>query len=217
MSPDFTTVVTQSPIACLNQEKQGIKEFTHQLDAYRAGLEIATSLAMSEAGMTDFNPDNRIQVLDSINDFLARRIQVAANIALANHDFIQAGTLLKRVLLWSKSDDIRARIRHMEPEVVTGAAYQAVRERFALLGPAKRCLLCDISNPDVVRDGLAHLAPDMPVTECDLAGALADPEREACLMLTENEPSRAALLASGLAPGRVMLIADLLRIFRITG
>ncbi|MBF0417524.1 MAG: tetratricopeptide repeat protein, partial [Magnetococcales bacterium] len=133
-----------------------------RLDHYRSGLELAASLALASLGMNDFDPGNRAVVLDMINDFTVRRMMVAANIAQATGDYIAASLCLKRALLWVKSEEDRALIRAMEPTVMTGAAYQAMRDRFFALPDARVLVACRVSNPEVIRASLKQIDPTIP-------------------------------------------------------
>ncbi|NGZ05433.1 MAG: tetratricopeptide repeat protein [Magnetococcales bacterium] len=188
----------------------------HQLDHYRAGLELAASAAISAIGMQEFAPGNREVVLDLINDFLVRRLLVAANLMQAQGDAMAAVFCLKRALLWSKSDADRQFIRGQEATLMTAAAYQAIRARFDALPGVTRLVCCEVSNPEVIRAGLRMIAPAMP-TEVGGLTTIQQADGSQALYLTEQEPVRTALLQSGIPAGQVLLIADLLQMFRIAG
>ncbi|MBF0214329.1 MAG: tetratricopeptide repeat protein [Magnetococcales bacterium] len=199
-----------------NAQKPGTTTLLDQLDHYRSGLEIAASLAMSSTGMSDFDPGNRAVVLDLINDFTVRRILVAANIAQAHNDSITAALCLKRALLWAKTEADRQLIRDAEPTVMLGAAYQAIRQRYDALPDTTRLVCCGVSNPEVIRASLRLVAPAMPVEFREPAVACTAPDRRNALHLTEHPQTRSELIQAGIPVDQVLLIADLLTLFRIT-
>ncbi|MBF0271297.1 MAG: tetratricopeptide repeat protein [Magnetococcales bacterium] len=212
----FLLSVLRHPTPGAAHTKPGTTSILDQLDHYRSGLEIAASLALSSIGMPDFDPGNRSVVLDLINDFTVRRILVAANIAQANQDYIAASLCLKRALLWSKTEPDRQYIRDLEPTVLIGAAYQALKERFETLPGANSLVCCGVSNPAVVQDSLRQIAPALPVEVRDPATAVGAADRSACLHLTESEEIRATLIQAGVPIDRVVMTTDLLAMFRVT-
>ncbi|GAB0058720.1 Lipopolysaccharide assembly protein B [Candidatus Magnetaquicoccaceae bacterium FCR-1] len=212
----FLVSVLRNPGVGAAQRNEGMEVLAH-LDHYRSGLELAASLALASLGMNDFDPGNRAVVLELINDFVVRRILVAANLAQASGDYIAAGLCLKRALLWVKSEEDRALIRAMEPNVMTGSAYQAMRDRFFALPDAKALVACRISNPEVIRASLHQIAPTIPFEIRDPESLAQSPERFTALCLTEDEATRGLLIASGLPAGQVLLTSDLLGMFRVTG
>lgn len=212
----FCRVIIATSVESRNKEKSGVQDIGNLLDQYRAGLEIAASLALSNMGMRAFNPDNRLVVLDLINDFICTRMNVAAKIAQAKKNFIQANILLKRSGLWAKDPEIKANIRKMEEEVSIGSAYQAMKDIFDLYIDAQQFVLCEISNGPVVLAGLAEMAPEMVTVIHTLSQALDNPYKEQCVYLVETENVRSALLSAGVDVGRVLLASDLLRIFQVS-
>ncbi|MBF0428052.1 MAG: tetratricopeptide repeat protein [Magnetococcales bacterium] len=211
----FYISVVQSPIQTRNTPKDATRLLS-RLDHYRAGLEIAASLALSNIGMTEFNEGNRIVVLDLINDFLIKRTLVAATVALAQGNPIAASLFLKRALLWCKSDTEKNFIREMESEVVTGATYQAIKELFEMTVDVQRIVLCNVSNPEVISASFRIIAPEISVVVRNLQTALNEPDWQACLYLTEQESVRHSLHEAGLEIGKVLLTTDLLYLFRVT-
>ncbi|MBF0164397.1 MAG: tetratricopeptide repeat protein [Magnetococcales bacterium] len=212
----FLISVLRNPGVGQTQHAEAMAVLAH-LDHYRSGLELAAALALSSLGMRDFDPGNRAVVLELINDFAVRRILVAANLAQATGDYIAASLCLKRALLWAKSEEDRGLIRAMEPTVMTGSAYQAMRDRFLALPDARALVACRISNPEVIRVSLHQIAPTIPFEIRDPEELAQSPDRFTALCLTEDEATRARLIASGLPAGQVLLTSDLIGMFRVTG
>ncbi|MEO5333454.1 MAG: tetratricopeptide repeat protein [Magnetococcus sp. YQC-5] len=214
--PFYLSVVASSGQTDTHEKANGV-HLINQLDRYRAGLEMAASLAMSNIGMTDFDAGNRLVVLDMINDFLIKRTMVAAHLALAQGNYSASAVCLKRALLWSKSDPEKELIRSLETTVLTGATYQAVKEVFNSTIGVKHLVLCELSNPEVVLGSFKQIAPEISVVSRDVSTALQAPDRGECLYLIETEQVRQAIEAAGIEVGKVILIADLLHMFRVTG
>ncbi|MEO5346839.1 MAG: tetratricopeptide repeat protein [Magnetococcus sp. YQC-9] len=192
-------------------------ELLHRLDHYRSALELAARITLSGLGMASFDPGNRGVVLDLINDYVVRRILVAANLAQATGAYILAAICLQRALLWVKSEEDRALIAAMEPSVLTGAAYQAMCDRYHALPSAAALVACQVSNPEVIRASLRQMAPDIPVKLRSLAEITQAEDRLNALYLTEDEGIRRALLEAGIPVGQVMVTSDLIGMFRVTG
>ncbi|MBF0125989.1 MAG: tetratricopeptide repeat protein [Magnetococcales bacterium] len=214
--PDpFCLVVVQSSRTSLNNSKAGVVQILSHLDQYRGALEMSVSLSLSNLGMPTFAPDNRGVVLESINDFIGKRIRIAANIAQAQGDFIGATEFLHRGLLWERDAAERARLGQSLQGVMTGAIYQSMVELFHSFSDARHLVLCELSNAEVVQASFRQMAPELPTVIRDTATALAAQDREACLYFTEPESTRLALHESGIAFGRVVTTTDLLLMFRV--
>lgn len=200
----------------LNQQNQGLVQVKTFMDKYRGGMEFAASMALNAAGLTAFNPGNREVVLDIINDFVVGRISVGARIAQHQGDFIAASELLRRQLLWAKSEADRAAIYQVEETVVAGAAVQAVGELFEITAGAKQLVLCELTDPEKMQAQFNKMVPKMPTVIRDLATALRAEDRYDCLHLTEQPSARQALQAAGIGMGKLVVLSEVTHMFRIT-
>lgn len=209
----FCLVIIQTPIKSINNRKAGVTAILTNLDQYRGALELIASQAMSNRGMSTFNVGNRAEVLDIINDFISKRIRVAARIAQAQKDYIGAFEFLQRGLLWEKNEAERANIHQLLDDVKTGAIYQSMVELFNCLTKTDYLVLCELHNPDDIQASFRQLAPDLPTVIHSLPTALEAMDRENCIYFTGMESVRLALTAIGIEYGRVVVTSDLLIMF----
>ncbi|MBF0342175.1 MAG: glycosyltransferase family 2 protein, partial [Magnetococcales bacterium] len=158
----FYVLVVQTPIQSLKPIREGVLHTQTYLDTYRTCLELSASLALSNSGMTTFNPENRLEVLDLINEFLCSRIDVAAYVAKLHSNFINSARFLQRRYLWAKTQEERDRIRALSREVVSGAAYQTMKELYSCFADARQLVLCELENPRIVQQSFQQIAPEIP-------------------------------------------------------
>ncbi|MEO5341301.1 MAG: glycosyltransferase [Magnetococcus sp. MYC-9] len=215
----FYRVVVQASLKRhdMNQENEGLRQVTTYADQYRAGIEMAVSLALSQVGIMELAAEQRVQVLDLVNDFVVGRISVAARIAQHRGNFIAAAEFLKRWLLWAKSDVEKQMIREAEPEVLAGAVVQAVGELFAVSLGARRLVLCFLEGLEAIQARLRQQLPEVPVVVCDLPTILAATDRREALYWTDQQAVATALREAGIDAGRILLHAELQHMFRVTG
>lgn len=211
----FYINIMQTPIKSINDGKLGMEQILTYLDGYRGSLEVAVSLAMSNIGMLGFAPDNRLLILDIINDFAMERISTASRIAQHQGDFIMASEYLKRQLLWAKTDPERERIRNLETVVALGAALQSVGNIFDATVGIKHLVLCEITDSNW-QTTLHKILPRVPTVARSLSTALDAVDRYDCLYLTDQDAVRSAILTSGIEAGKVLVLSELVRMFGVT-
>ncbi|MBF0614681.1 MAG: glycosyltransferase family 2 protein [Magnetococcales bacterium] len=209
----FYVAVTRTPLNSLNDRKAGVMDITSHLDRYRGALEMIAALAMANHGMTGFNPGNRAIVLETINNFILKRAAVSAQIHRQLNDYIGAYEALTRCLLWEEDPNMRATLRHMESEVVTGAIYQSVVEQYHGLAATERLVVCEVGNPATVVESLYMLDSAIPVVVRSLEEACQAEDRGSCLYLTALDTVRDALHGAGVEYGRILTTSELIRIF----
>ncbi|MEO5348227.1 MAG: glycosyltransferase [Magnetococcus sp. YQC-3] len=200
----------------LNQQNQGLVQVKTFMDKYRGGMEFAASLALAAAGLTTFTPGNREVVLDIINDYVVGRISVAARIARHHGNFIATSEFLRRQLLWTKDDAEREGIRAQEREVTFGAAVQAIGELFTMTHGVQCIALCGMSDPESLQSVFRQIVPHVPSVIRSLPEMAAAEDRRDCLWVIEREDLRLTMQAAGIPMGKIVLISDVIRMFRLT-
>lgn len=212
----FYINVMQTRIKTLNDDKKGVEQILTYFDKYRGGLEIAASLAMSNVGMSGFDPENRLLVLDMINSFVMERVIASSNIAQFNGDFISAAESRKRWLLWAATDGEKKEVQDLESDTMLGAIFQSMGELFDMTVGVKHLVLCEMSHSDGLWAAFQNIAPRVPVVIRTLSTALEAVDRYDCLYFTDQDVVRQAIRASGIEAGKVVLLSELMHMFRIT-
>ncbi|MBF0295006.1 MAG: glycosyltransferase [Magnetococcales bacterium] len=216
----FFRVVIESPLSATdrNPDHEGCKQLFTHLDRYRGGMEFAAAMALAGSGQSGLHADNRNVVMSTINDFVLGRISALLRVGQGMRRFIVASLAMRRLRFWyPDSEAVLEVIGQEEARLLLGTVFEAMAAMLHAMPGAPRLVLFGMVDPELVRQGFAHMDADVSVVSADLAGITAAADWRESLYLTDHEGAREVLLGLGIDAARVFLWSEWYSLFRING
>ena len=184
------------------------------MDQYRAGLEAALFMALQDKVPLPLPEPIRSDALSMINGFMLDRFLVAGRLTKAKKDFIGAVEFETRALLWRK-DAQPGPVEQWEQKNLLIVCAQAMVELFNTDTNLDSFVVAGFVDPEAMLACLKFIDPDFPLICESLDDVLNRPQKNGLMVLTATEEHRAALVESGMLPGRVLWIEDVILNYKI--
>ena len=93
--------------------------------------------------------------------------------------------------------------------------FQAVGEIFAITVDVHHLVLCGIPDSESAQARFRQIVPGMPTVIREVSTALKASDRQQCVYLVEEDETSRALQAAGVEAGKIMVMSELLKVFRV--
>ena len=215
----FYRVVIQAALKQqdLNQKNEGVRQVTTYADQYRGGIEIALSITLGHLDAKMLNSKYRPIMMELLNNFVTRRISVAARISLRQKNYLAASEFLKRQLIWARDEAEYEHILKDEEQVVNGAVYQMLGELYHNSLEAKKLILCAMDDAEEAQNNCREIIPGIATLIRDLPTAIKASDRLEALYFTDHDATRQALEKVGVDVGKIVVKEEMQRLFRVHG
>ncbi|MBF0159027.1 MAG: glycosyltransferase family 2 protein [Magnetococcales bacterium] len=205
------------------KQREGQRLLTKEAEHLFHTIDAQLFWALKGAGYHDGVPDQlRAELLEKTNQATMQTVLMYAYAMMHyDRDYIAASELLKRAVMWKNIKQLGDQsLKQWEDHYGFIAAFQAIREQVINIPGAGRVVLMpDIpfgNGPEQFIAQLHSLWPDLIVELLSEQQVLAGEARHSGLMVTFSTETRNHLLAHGIAPGRVILLHEWMKNFKIS-
>ncbi|MFT7519566.1 MAG: hypothetical protein ACI9MC_001708, partial [Kiritimatiellia bacterium] len=180
----------------------GVRQAVVGLDRYRGGMEWGLAAALRSVAGSHIPREKLDEANRLLTGFIASRAGVAARVSAKNHDFIGATEFFGRSLTWRPHVELPALHRFEQGHTML-AALQAVFELASTTAGVRRLILCDVDNSDnvllILRQVFGYTDPveQLAIDETE--------SQDDAMVLVMDRLARAAVVANGVLPGRVIV------------
>lgn len=216
--PDSYYVSVVRPDGGLNAGDQGQighHQAVYEMDKHRGGLETALMIALEQMASLPMDESSRMSALNAISEFMRQRLDTAARLCRNHRDFIGCHELRIRSALWQR-DLLPGLFVEQCQQDLASVALQAIVERFHHNTLFQTLVLCGFKNADQLKM-FVEMCPEKTPCEIRSLEALLDTDnREGWLVVVNTAVEHAQAVNSGMRPGHVICIQDVMQHYRIS-